>query len=796
MKKHVLALLAFVSLSVSSITQAYAITNCFDYVIWRVTGKYSTNGKTLHRTEHPDFINILKKEGYYKVKTSGTYLRLNKGDVIILAKAHTGYMINIHKIDHFIQVPPQKLADKHVDYRYGPKTLPNYPKNHCGPLDVHPDPKIEAIRTHHCNLLNDLIKKLKKAGKIELKGGLSKNDTLKQMIAKRFGTGQLTVNVWRKNHPPEIRNVTIAPPWFAKGQPYNVRFQVNDPDKDSFDVSVRFPYGKISKFLDNVNTLDAITSSVGTGKKGEVIITAKDKYGAKTVYKEKVPVAHPISIVVTATPDQVDPCGKVVFEAKYGVYEFEGGAKKTMPLGRKDIQRIAWSWEGPHTVLETKKLIWEDQPEKRLVGTVSAVRADWPDSKVKGIARMGNVTGDAVANVTAIAETSPLFKIEDVSTDSKVEVGESFQNHAVEFYCAGINEPDYKPNTDVWWESDSPGILECPSSGRCVGRSPGIANVRLFSREKGRKGAFITSRPVEVYKEQKDCKPLRDAYTEKFNNMIEHYKKRSCDIAKNATGCKQNVAGYLGAYVQDVFVDRYCHQQDYVNCGKWLVDEYYECLKKCNEQWQREIKTQGELRGCQGNCNEKAGKRKKVCKGKIQEDEGFRTLGEGEIKVKEEDEEGFSTVAEDETATVPNFQGIWCANNKRWRIEVKQTGHTAEVTLIDRSHKSYQGRCKEAKIVRKHSFKRNKKKLPPLLTGELNWESYNQREHTERPLPWFFLFWQVPLKKRVDIEGLHSPGIYTDDARLKTQDLTSGVRNTWRGFRGVREGTQGITCPK
>jgi hypothetical protein len=129
-------------------------------------------------------------------------------------------------------------------------------------------------------------------------------------------------------------------------------------------------------------------------------------------------------------------------------------------------------------------------------------------------------------------------------------------------------------------------------------------------------------------------------------------------------------------------------------------------------------------------------------------------------------------------------------------IEVTQKGDSAEVKLLDMWDKSYRGSCKNAKILLKYSAQFNKKKLPPILTGELYWESFNRSKHPNRPLPWFFILWQEPLKKRVDITGVHSPGIYTTDPRLKTQDLSSTVRYTWRGFKGVREGTQGITCSK
>jgi hypothetical protein len=217
------------------------------------------------------------------------------------------------------------------------------------------------------------------------------------------------------------------------------------------------------------------------------------------------------SIAVIAAPHQINPCSMVTFEAREGIYKFEDGETQTMPLSQKDIERIIWNWEGTYNVLHKKKLIREGQQKKELLGTASVVRAEWPDSEIKGIARIGNIIGEDVADVKPIGEGSSFFKIEDVSTDVKLKVGESYQNRAVKFFCAGIDKFDYKPTTEVYWESDSPEILECSSSGQCTGRSVGIANVRLFYRENGRKGTFITSRPVEVYKEQIDCKPIRDA---------------------------------------------------------------------------------------------------------------------------------------------------------------------------------------------------------------------------------------------------------------------------------------------
>jgi len=112
---------------------------------------------------------------------------------------------------------------------------------------------------------------------------------------------------------------------------------------------------------------------------------------------------------------------------------------------------------------------------------------------------------------------------------------------------------------------------------------------------------------------QGDCSALRKEYTSRFTEMVAFYQDRSCEIANYTSGCRQNVAGFIAAYISDAFADRYCSDPLFVQCGKDFLDEYYGCLRDCNEKWPREIKTQGKLRDCQAVCNQAAGAAKNKC---------------------------------------------------------------------------------------------------------------------------------------------------------------------------------------
>jgi hypothetical protein len=332
------------------------------------------------------------------------------------------------------------------------------------------------------------------------------------------------------------------------------------------------------------------------------------------------------SVLVEPESGEIDPCDPIVFEAREGVYEFGSGERKTLPLRRKDVEALEWSWEGPHTVLDPKQQIWEEQPERKLLGAASIVRGDQPQSRVVGNATIGTVVGEAVVAVVTTPDTSPFLQIEDVSSESAVEVGQSFQNRAVQFYCEDTYNPGYRPTTDVHWESDAPRILDCSPDGWCTGETAGSANVSLFHAKDGQRGAFITSRPVKVYggaeasevvsdlpHSSGECTALREEYFNKFGEMVQAYQNRSCEMVDQRAGCHQNVAGFIGAYIGDAFIDRYCEVPGYVECGVQNLEEYYACLVDCNERWQVDIRTPSGLRSCQGQCNQVAGAGRRRC---------------------------------------------------------------------------------------------------------------------------------------------------------------------------------------
>jgi len=177
----------------------------------------------------------------------------------------------------------------------------------------------------------------------------------------------------------------------------------------------------------------------------------------------------PNRIEVTA-PKSVDACKAIEFEA-WGYYSNKPDARENI------TEKVTWSFSGRYTQL-----------------TKNSVRADWPNGTITGEATTGDLPPvKASVNVNPLSDTQPWFPLQDVSIATRVKVGGTVKNRALEFRC-GSDGPSPTPATNVEWISETPEFLTCKSDGNCTGVKPGKAIVKIVY-----KGREITSRYVEVY---------------------------------------------------------------------------------------------------------------------------------------------------------------------------------------------------------------------------------------------------------------------------------------------------------